>query len=107
MIRGFATKNIPHGTKNERAKSLLPLDRRREKTSSTMMATFGMNIMINGMLTRITDRLIVLSFLSLSHGHVPLHVQGEVVRSREGPLAHSALERPVSGVFPHVPGELV
>ena len=38
---------------------------------------------------------------------MPLHVQGEVVRAGEGPLAHLALERPVSRVLPGVPGELV
>lgn len=39
--------------------------------------------------------------------HVPLHVEGEVVGAGEGSLAQVALERPVSGVFPEVPCELV
>ena len=38
---------------------------------------------------------------------MPLHVQGEVVRAGEGPLAHLALEWPVPRVLPRVPGELV
>ena len=38
---------------------------------------------------------------------MPLHVQGEVVRSGEGPFAEPALERTVASVFPHVSGELI
>ena len=32
--------------------------------------------------------------------HVPLHVEGEVVRPAEGPLAQLALEGFITGVFP-------
>ena len=42
-----------------------------------------------------------------SQADVPLHVQGEVVRAGEGPLAHSALERSVPCVLPEVAGQLV
>ena len=38
---------------------------------------------------------------------MPLQVQCQVVRPGEGPLAHPALERPVPGVLPHVPGQLI
>lgn len=39
--------------------------------------------------------------------HVSLHVKSQVVRAREGTLAQVTLERPVSGVLPEVPGQLV
>lgn len=39
--------------------------------------------------------------------HVPLHVQGQVVRPGEGPVAEVALEGPVPGVLAVVAGELV
>lgn len=42
-----------------------------------------------------------------SDGDVALHVKSEVVRSGEGPVAHLALEGPVSRVLPVVTGELV
>lgn len=38
---------------------------------------------------------------------MPLHVQGEVVRAREGPLADAAFEGLVAGVLPSVAGQLV
>lgn len=38
---------------------------------------------------------------------MPLHVEGEVVRSGEGAGTHGALERFGSGVFPVVARELV
>ena len=40
-------------------------------------------------------------------GHVPLHVQGQVVGPGEAPLAHPALERLGPGVLPVVPGQFV
>ena len=36
-----------------------------------------------------------------------LHVEGQVVRPGEGPVAHLALERPVARVLPVVPRQLV
>ncbi len=42
-----------------------------------------------------------------SHTDMPLHVEGKVVRSGEGPFAKSTLEGPVSCVLPKVPGQLV
>lgn len=39
--------------------------------------------------------------------HVPLHVQGQVVRAGECPLTEVALEGPVSCVFPVVTGQLI
>ncbi len=36
-----------------------------------------------------------------------LHVQGQVVRPGEGPLAQAALERPITGVFAIVSCELI
>ena len=38
---------------------------------------------------------------------MPFQVEGQVVRSGEGPLTHSTLKRFVAGVLSHVPGELV
>ena len=45
--------------------------------------------------------------MRFSEAHVPLHVEGEVVGPAEGPLAQLALEGPVPGVFPLMPGELI
>ena len=39
--------------------------------------------------------------------HVPLHVEGEVVRPAEGALAQLALEGPVTSVLALVPRQLV
>ena len=56
------------------------------------------------------ERLEVASTLRTLRGyslHVLLDVQGEVVRSGEGPLAHLALVRPDPGVLPRVSTQLV
>ena len=45
--------------------------------------------------------------MRFSEAHVPLHVEGQVVRPAEGPLTQFALEGPVPGVLPLVAGELV
>ncbi len=42
-----------------------------------------------------------------SHDHVSLHVQGEVIGSGKGSLAHSALKGTVSSVLTSVSGQLV
>lgn len=39
--------------------------------------------------------------------HMPLHVESQVVRAREGALAQVTLKGPVSGVLPEVTGQLV
>ena len=46
-------------------------------------------------------------FYHSSYGDVPFHVQSEVVRARERPLAQSALERPVASVLAVVASQLV
>lgn len=38
---------------------------------------------------------------------MPLHVESQVVRAREGALAQVTLKGPVSGVLPEVTGQLV
>ena len=38
---------------------------------------------------------------------MPFQVECQVVRSGEGPLTHSTLERFVAGVLSHVPGQLI
>jgi len=48
-----------------------------------------------------------LDFYHSSHGDMPLHVQREMVRAREGPLTQPALERPVPGVLAVVASQLV
>lgn len=39
--------------------------------------------------------------------HMPLHMESQVVRAREGALAQVTLKGPVSGVLPEVTGQLV
>jgi len=46
-------------------------------------------------------------FYHSSHGDMPLHVQCQMVRAREGPLTEPALERPVAGVLAVVASQLV
>ena len=46
-------------------------------------------------------------FLTISHCHVPLHVQGKMVWPRKGTFTQSALERSVSRMFSGMSGQLV